>query len=141
MGKTMQVVNVALAPGQKIQTSPGSMMYMSGDVRSEVDCSDPCARCCGGEACVMNVYENAGGAPGYIGLTPAVPADMKPHPRPTNERFVTLAGTGDQMPANGLGMCCRASAYDDESVRRSVLWYLLQGGRQIRDRRISCRRG
>ena len=64
-------------------------------------------------------------------LTPAVPADMKPHPRPTNERFVTLAGTGDQMPANGLGMCCRASAYDDESVRRSVLWYLLQGGRHI----------
>ena len=35
------------------------------------------------------------------------------------------------MPANGLGMCCRASAYDDESVRRTVLWYLLQGGRHI----------
>ena len=32
---------------------------------------------------------------------------------------------------SGLGMCCRPSAYDDESVRRSVLWYLLQGGRLI----------
>ena len=28
-------------------------------------------------------------------------------------------------------MCCRGSAYDDESVRRTVLWYLLQGGRHI----------
>eukprot|EP00316_Scyphosphaera_apsteinii_P024202 CAMPEP_0119320004 /NCGR_PEP_ID=MMETSP1333-20130426/51134_1 /TAXON_ID=418940 /ORGANISM="Scyphosphaera apsteinii, Strain RCC1455" /LENGTH=321 /DNA_ID=CAMNT_0007326591 /DNA_START=253 /DNA_END=1218 /DNA_ORIENTATION=+ len=56
---------------------------------------------------------------------------MKPLPRPAKERFITLPGTGDQMPANGLGMCCRASAYDDESVRRTVLWYLLQGGRHI----------
>ncbi len=31
----------------------------------------------------------------------------------------------------GLGMCCRGTAYDDESVRRSVLWYMLQGGRHI----------
>jgi diketogulonate reductase-like aldo/keto reductase len=64
-------------------------------------------------------------------LTPPVPDDMMPLPRPTNEQFITLSGTGDQMPANGLGMCCRASAYDDESVRRSVLWYFLQGGRHI----------
>ena len=28
-------------------------------------------------------------------------------------------------------MCCRASAYDDESVRRTVLWYFMQGGRHI----------
>jgi len=63
--------------------------------------------------------------------TPPVPDDMKPLPRPAKEQFLTLAGTGDQMPANGLGMCCRASAYDEESVRRSVLWYLLQGGRHI----------
>lgn len=63
--------------------------------------------------------------------TPPVPAGMKPQPRPVKEQFIALAGTGDLMPANGLGMCCRASAYDDESVRRSVLWYLLQGGRHI----------
>ena len=64
-------------------------------------------------------------------LTPPVPDDMVPMPRPDNERFVTLPSTGDRMPAIGLGMCCRASAYDDESVRRSVLWFLLQGGRHI----------
>jgi diketogulonate reductase-like aldo/keto reductase len=39
--------------------------------------------------------------------------------------------SGGQMPANGIGMCCRPAAYDPESVRRAVLWYLLQGGRHI----------
>lgn len=63
-------------------------------------------------------------------LTPPVPDDLKPKPRPAGEMFLTLPG-GDSMPANGLGTCCRASAYDDESVRRSVLWYLLNGGRHI----------
>lgn len=63
--------------------------------------------------------------------TPPVPDDMKPKPRPTNELFRTLAGTGDKMPMNGLGMCCRYTAYDDVLVRRSVLWFLLLGGRHI----------
>jgi alcohol dehydrogenase (NADP+) len=63
-------------------------------------------------------------------LTPAVPDWLKPQPRPSGEMFLTLPG-GGQMPANGLGMCCRPSAYDEETVRRSVLWYLLQGGRHI----------
>merc|ERR1719443_1391981 len=44
--------------------------------------------------------------------------------------FFDLPG-GDRMPANGLGMCCRPTAYDPVSVHRTVLWYLLQGGRHI----------
>ena len=64
-------------------------------------------------------------------LTPMVPATMTPMKRPAGEVMRTLAGTGDQMPANGLGMCCRASAYDYESVYRSVLWFFLQGGRHV----------
>ena len=63
-------------------------------------------------------------------LTPPIPDDLTSQPRPRGEMFLTLPG-GGQMPANGLGMCCRPSAYDDETVRRSVLWYLLQGGRHI----------
>lgn len=62
--------------------------------------------------------------------TPAVPKEMRPLPRPEGELFLTLPG-GEQMPANGLGTCCRATAYHDESVRRTILWYLLQGGRHI----------
>ena len=56
-------------------------------------------------------------------LTPGVPDDFEALPRPTNEMFLNLPG-GERMPAQGLGMCCRASAYDEETVRRTVLWYL-----------------
>mmetsp|Transcript_91677 Transcript_91677/g.163172 ORF Transcript_91677/g.163172 Transcript_91677/m.163172 type:complete len:367 (+) Transcript_91677:69-1169(+) len=62
--------------------------------------------------------------------TEAVPDDLMPSARPEGEIFFNLPG-GGKMPANGLGMCCRPSAYDAISVHRTVLWYLLQGGRHI----------
>ncbi len=66
---------------------------------------------------------------GYVS-TPPVPAEHAVAPRPAGESFVTLPGA-HRMPQNGLGMCCRASAYDPESVYNTVLWYLVQGGRHI----------
>jgi diketogulonate reductase-like aldo/keto reductase len=64
--------------------------------------------------------------------TPPVPDDFQPQPRPAHELFLTLPGNNNNsMPQNGLGMCCRSSAYDDELVYRTVLWYLLKGGRHI----------
>lgn len=63
-------------------------------------------------------------------LTEDVPKDLKASPRPANEMFLDLAG-GTRMPASGLGLCCRPTAYHHESVRRTVLWYLLQGGRLL----------
>jgi diketogulonate reductase-like aldo/keto reductase len=42
-----------------------------------------------------------------------------------------LPQTGDLLPQIGLGTCCRPTAYDPESIRRSVLWYLLLGGRHV----------
>jgi len=63
-------------------------------------------------------------------LTPAVPDDKQPDPRPEGEVFKTLP-SGAKMPQVGLGMCCRAGAYDHETVRRNVLWYFLLGGRHI----------
>jgi len=63
--------------------------------------------------------------------TPEVPDDLSPQPRPENEMFLTLPGSGDLMPQNGVGMCCRPTAYDDELVYRSTLWHLLLGGRHI----------
>lgn len=61
--------------------------------------------------------------------TPQVPDSQLVEARPVQETFVNVAGF--QMPANGLGMCCRPTAYDDILVRRTVLWYLLLGGRHI----------
>mmetsp|Transcript_17217 Transcript_17217/g.35951 ORF Transcript_17217/g.35951 Transcript_17217/m.35951 type:complete len:388 (-) Transcript_17217:171-1334(-) len=67
---------------------------------------------------------------GRMNGTPKVPHDLMPRPRPEREMFLDLPG-GFRMPQNGLGMCCRATAYDDILVYRTVLWYLLQGGRHI----------
>eukprot|EP00928_Gymnodinium_smaydae_P066297 TRINITY_DN49333_c0_g1_i1.p1 TRINITY_DN49333_c0_g1~~TRINITY_DN49333_c0_g1_i1.p1 ORF type:complete len:396 (-),score=70.72 TRINITY_DN49333_c0_g1_i1:203-1342(-) len=62
--------------------------------------------------------------------TEPVPDDLAPMPRPKGEILLQLPD-GDQMPANGIGMCCRPTAYDPTSVYRTVLWFLLQGGRHI----------
>jgi len=64
-------------------------------------------------------------------MTPPVPEDLTPLPRPEHELFGTLAGSGDKMPLAGIGMCCRPSAYDHICVERSIEWFLLLGGRHI----------
>ena len=63
--------------------------------------------------------------------TPRVPVDLSPAARPVGETFATLLGTADEFPMLGLGLCCRGTAYDFHSVSRSVLWYILKGGRHL----------
>ena len=62
---------------------------------------------------------------------PVVPFGSKPAARPADEVTRALLGSGDEMPAVGLGLCCRPTAYDAFSVTRSVLWFLLKGGRHL----------
>jgi aldehyde reductase len=62
--------------------------------------------------------------------TPEVPDDMLPEPRPEHELSLDLPG-GFKIPQSGLGMCCRPTAYDDVMVERTILHYLLMGGRHI----------
>ena len=50
-----------------------------------------------------------------------VPANMTAVAGSANQLFADLPG-GSKMPMTGLGMCCRGTAYHNESVRRSVLW-------------------
>eukprot|EP01129_Flabellula_baltica_P000928 TRINITY_DN1085_c0_g1_i1.p1 TRINITY_DN1085_c0_g1~~TRINITY_DN1085_c0_g1_i1.p1 ORF type:complete len:366 (-),score=72.81 TRINITY_DN1085_c0_g1_i1:718-1815(-) len=64
--------------------------------------------------------------PEYVDM----PADLTPKPRYENEIFFELP-SGAKMPGIGLGLCCRPAAYDDESVRRMVLHFLLEGGRTL----------
>ena len=62
--------------------------------------------------------------------TAAVPSEMLPAARHSGETKLKLK-SGAEMPAIGLGMCCRPTAYSPESVYNTILWYLLQGGRHI----------
>ena len=78
VGEHMQILSVALAPGEQLESEPGGMMYMSDGVKAEADFSCPgaCVRCLGGEKCVLMHYKNSGGKPGFVGITPARPADI-----------------------------------------------------------------
>lgn len=67
---------------------------------------------------------------GKMSGTPPVPDDMMPEPRPEKESLIRLV-SGYTIPQSGIGMCCRPTAYDDVLVERTVLWYLLMGGRHI----------
>ena len=67
---------------------------------------------------------------------PEIPKDMMmtPYPIPETASYVTLHDNGETttlIPQIGIGMCCRYTAYDYESVKRTVLWYLLLGGRHV----------
>lgn len=67
-------------------------------------------------------------------MVPEIPSDAVAMPPPPGMTYLSLPGDstgGPGMPSNGIGMCCRPSAYDDETVYRTVLWYLLKGGRLV----------
>ncbi|CAK8989879.1 9 [Durusdinium trenchii] len=63
-------------------------------------------------------------------MTEPVPKNLEAAKKHEGERTLTLA-SGAKMPAIGIGMCCRPTAYHQESVYNTILWYLLQGGRHI----------
>ena len=72
----MQFLHMKLdGPEDKLTCEPGSMSYMSDDVKGGVDCGAPIKRACGGQPCIMSTYE---GSNGYIGISPALPAKVIP---------------------------------------------------------------
>ena len=87
-----------------------------------------------------------------------LPLEVVMEPRPEKEKFILLPGAPSipearesedeaaaaryasftevklapyKIPQQGIGMCCRYTAYDPESVRRTILHYLRLGGRHI----------
>ena len=54
----MQFLHMKLdGPEDKLTCEPGSMSYMSDDVKGGVDCGAPIKRACGGQPCIMSTYE------------------------------------------------------------------------------------
>lgn len=77
-GHDSQVLTVLLEGNEKISTEPGTMMYMSNTIETEVDC-DPingCGRWFAGENCVKVNLTNQASESAYVGLTPNFPAKV-----------------------------------------------------------------
>ena len=65
--------------------------------------------------------------PGSYVELPHSPASSEEEQEGSNGKSII----NHKMPQQGIGMCCRYTAYDPESVRRTILWYLKLGGRHI----------
>jgi len=79
LGDDMQVLNVKLDVGETLISESGSMNFMSRGVKSNVDCSQPCGRCCSGEACIMSTFTGTQDND-FVAVTPKLPAKIIPIP-------------------------------------------------------------
>ncbi len=92
-GDDCQVVTVMLEPSEVLKTEPGSMMFMSPSVETDVDCGcvGGCVRKCAGEDFVKVELTNGGGDAAYVGLTPNYPAKVVPVEM-TENTFIAKSG-------------------------------------------------
>ena len=47
IGDDMQLVNLSLKPGEFVTAEPGSMSFMSDNIKTSVNCDSCCKRCMG----------------------------------------------------------------------------------------------
>ena len=71
----------------------GSMMYMSHQTNTELNCNPSCGRWCAGEACCKLQFKNDNNKNGYLGVTPKFPAKIIPISLPSvNKHLITKRG-------------------------------------------------
>jgi len=78
IGDDMQLVNLSLKPGEFVTAEPGSMSFMSDNIKTSVNCDSCFKRCMGNNPCIMTVFTNDGNSDGYIALSPSLPAKVIP---------------------------------------------------------------
>mmetsp|Transcript_11163 Transcript_11163/g.29053 ORF Transcript_11163/g.29053 Transcript_11163/m.29053 type:complete len:270 (-) Transcript_11163:20-829(-) len=80
-GGADQYVYVELKEGDKIVTTPGSMLFMGPTLEMGVDYGSCCTRLCSGEGCCLTTFTPVsadGTRPSYIAVTPYAPAIVVP---------------------------------------------------------------
>jgi len=76
-GETSQVVHINLAPDQKVQCEPGTMVYCSNEVKANVKLAG-FARILVDGSFFKDIYHNKGNEPGYVGFTANFPGTIIP---------------------------------------------------------------
>ncbi len=76
-GDDSQVLTLAVAPGQEIQAEPGSMCFASNDMKQKTRVGS-IMRMASGESIFKSKWKNEGNAPGFVALTPSIPAGIIP---------------------------------------------------------------
>jgi len=78
-GANAQVITVNIAPGQKVVSEPGAMLFMHPQVEVKAECAPgACQRCCClQESCFQLIYNTEANTEGaYVGMTPSFPAKV-----------------------------------------------------------------
>lgn len=58
-GADCQVVSILVKNGQRVEAEAGSMLMLSNDISTSVECGS-CSRICAGENLLKSVYTNKG---------------------------------------------------------------------------------
>lgn len=77
LGETMQILTISLAPGQQIQTEPGTMCYGSDGCKLKVKIGG-LIRLVSGESIFKALWTNSTNEPGFVALTPNLPGAVIP---------------------------------------------------------------
>lgn len=140
LGTDMQILNVALGPGEKITTEPGSMLYVGPTVKNETDTGNCLGRCCSGNPCIMSTFTNGEGEAGsYVGLTPNLPMKVIPLDlATTKQKFLARSGAyfasyGDaalsyDVDCNPCTCCCAGQGCCRQTVAGDGVAFLAAMG-------------
>lgn len=92
-GNDCQILTISLASNQRIVSQPGALMFMSPQVKTEIECGN-CFRLCVGETLCKTVFHNEGREDGFVALTPSFPAKVIPVDLRTlnNNRLIAKSG-------------------------------------------------
>ena len=77
-GADMQVLNLSLNGGEKVQSVPGALNYMDPNIQMSVNCNQCFGRFMSCSSCIMTDYTNYANNESIIGLTPNFPAKVVP---------------------------------------------------------------
>lgn len=76
-GDDAQVLTLSIAPGQEIQAEPGAMCFASNDMKQATRLGS-FMRLVSGESIFKSKWKNEGTTPGFVALTPSIPATVIP---------------------------------------------------------------
>lgn len=113
-GPDCQILSIMVKPGERVVSEPGSMMFMSSDVKTSMECGN-FSRTFTGESCCKSIFTNTGSKNGFIALTPNFPAKVLPISLPNyGKKIITkkgafLSSIGDVSVTANFDCCSCAS--------------------------------
>ena len=123
--------------GERTECEPGSMMFMSPQIKSSVECGN-CSRLCAGEGLFKSVYTNPDSTSGFVSMTPNFPAKVVPVDLSKFGKIITKSGAymgsiGDvsvkvDCDCNCCTCCCGGMGMTRQSASGTGTVFLAAGG-------------